>query len=1362
MQLNKGMLLDVPKHKAPAGSWTYADNMVIGEGGFPCNEKGTSIHRNLGLNNEPCGIIKLDTGYIVFTVNTVDNKCRIERVNAGGTSTTIINDIRLGFSKTNPIQGRYYFNNAGELVIVWWEGLGANANRPRALNIDCLPFELTVNKEFINDADVDQLELVGKINDLLVIPTVENSGGNLRTGSITLYFAYEFTDGSRTNWFHPTNPIKIVDESMLADVWQIDGGNDLGSNKSIRLQLFNINTSYNKVAVLAVYDSGTSVEAVRLQSFSITGSSYVYSVTSLDNGVPVNLVSELTPTLTFDRIHAGANVGNVLYVGNVKFREKPDIQAYVNNIKVRWSADEQVDIHSKDGFVNPSTILTKRTFKHNEVYALYLILTMDDGNRYAYHIPGRGQLPIDKLEAFNENALVSAIVAATAPDHNTDQILAIDNNARHYQFYDTSRVDGRLGFWENRDEYYPNTDCFLVKDSDDIVVGDLRSLRVRHHKMPTLIKVSNKHTTWLEPFSAMTDYITTSINGWSGNTATFQETINNAGADVNISYANTRYTVEFLTDKYLEVNFFFRLSGGDNDKFSTLEFDTIVNGVVVAENEYRADTKADGVLFYQYFPKGSKLQIRIIRGANENATAGSALVLKDTKINDSIANTRLLSLRLEDVYIPDEIRKNVVSYELGYAARDSENSTVLAQTTLFRLYNKDTTVAEPAPVLLTDDIVKCHPFDMMLDGVSEKPDYIDEQSRWVPVIGTTHPVLHAIPTGSAMVVRSVEEFKYVPHGVTDPIDNEIGEDCVFMRLGAPIGQGGPQPLPFRSGGLYDLKRHKTNIYTNFQNQRVITTGKRFNPTAATANNIMGGDTFAYMFSTIMPRPMFQGEFDEGSGQLWHVNRLQGNYVYEPVFYAAFGVHNVNHRHKDVFGYPPRTLGFAGSILPMKAEEKTQVTNGLDYNKAYSKVNGLTPIEVFYCSNDCGNKEIYTDPYSVFKSVNSANETGEINWRRFLTNDYYRMPHDRGAVWSLQALGNGLVIHQQNSLYFARATDTIATNNVQLALGTGEIFATRPIEILSDESGYFGCRDRFATFVCKYGYVAVDRRGIIGIFDGEKLNEISLVNKNWFEANLPTNLSGDNVYLNSGISAAFDRVENRILISKLGNSSSRFQTFTISYYMGDVYGTQPQWASFHEYAPVILFHNRDAMYAVKDNYVHRHNTGFYGRFYHPIIDITKRMIIDIPVSYDMITEKDYPALTWITKVFDGVGNELQLKTFTNIVTYNDEQCSGEIQLGHNTSILPKNRTVRKIYGKWYFNAFIDRVINPSITTINHNFTININNLNQAKTWFKTSKFTNTFIVVRLIYDNIAGLQDQGVTKIMLTEIEGTNVLPQKFN
>lgn len=1367
MQLNKGMLLDVPKHAAPAGSWVYADNMVIGEGGFPCNEKGTSVHRNLGLGYEPCGVIKLDAGYILFSINSDDGKCRIERVSSSGVSTTIIHDIRLGFSKSNPIQGRYYFNNASELIIVWWEGLGATANRPRVLNVDCLPFVLTVDKEFINDSDVDQLELVGKINNLTVQATVENSGGNLRTGSITLYFAYEFTDGSRTNWFHPTNPIKIVDESMLADVWQIDGGVDIGSNKSIQLAFTNINTSYNKVAIMAVYDSGTSVEAVRLQPFSITGSSHIYKLTSLDNGVPVNIESELTPSLTFDRIHAGANVNNVLYVSNVKFREKPDIQSYINNIKVSWAASETVDIHSKDGFVNPNTIITKRTFKPNEVYALYLVLTMDDGNRHAYHIPGRDVLPIETILSLDEDATINEVVVETASDHNTDQALLIDADARYYQFYDTSRVDGKLGFWENRDEYYPNTDCFLVKDDTDTVIGDLRTSRVRHHKMPSLRNIESRYGDWLAPFTAMQTFISSNIDGWSGNTATFQETVNNAGADVSISYVNTRYQIEFLTDKYLEVNFFFSLSGPDGDKFSTIEFDTIINGVTVAQNTERTDVKTSGVLFYSYFPKGSKLQIRIIRGAAQNATAGSKLLLRDTAINSAASEARLLSLQLDDIHIPDAVKEKVVSIELGYAVRDSENSTVLAQTTCFRLYNKDTTIFEPDVVLLNDDIVKCHPFDMMIDQVSEKPDYIDEQSRWVPIIGTSLPVLHSVPTSASTVIRAIEEFKYVPHGVTDPYDNEIGEDAVFIRLNSAIGQGGPQPLPFRSGGLYDLKRHKTNIYANFQDQRVVCTGIRFNPTVNTAGNITGGDTFVYMYSVIMPRPMFQGEFDEPALlHYWNSLRLLGEYVYEPMFYAAYGVHNVNHRHIELIDYSPKLLNFKGSILPMKAEEKTQVTNGLDYNKAYSKVNSLVPVEVFYCNDDCGNKEIYTDPYSVYKSVNSANETGEINWRRFLTNDYYRMSHDKGQVWSLQSLGNGLVIHQQNSLFYARATDTIATNNIQLALGTGEIFATRPVEVLSDEGGYFGCRDRFSTFVCKYGYFAVDRRGVIGIFDGDRLNEISLVNKNWFEQYLPLNLGGDNVYLNSGISAAFDRENNRILISKLGNSSSRFQTFTISYYMGDTYGTQPQWVSFHEYTPVILFHNRDALYAVKDNYVHKHNGQFYGRYYRPVIDnatdYTKRMIIDIPISYDGVNEKDYPALSWVTKVFDQFGNELQLKTFTDIVTYNDEQCSGEIVLAHNTSILPKNRTIRKIYGKWYFNSFVDKVINPSILTINYNYTINISNLSNAKTWFKTSKFTNTFMVVRLIYDNIAGLPDQGVTKLTLTDVSGVNVLPQKFN
>ena len=86
-----------------------------------------------------------------------------------------------------------------------------------------------------------------------------------------------------------------------------------------------------------------------------------------------------------------------------------------------------------------------------------------------------------------------------------------------------------------------------------------------------------------------------------------------------------------------------------------------------------------------------------------------------------------------------------------------------------------------------------------------------------------------------------------------------------------------------------------------------------------------------------------------------------------------------------------------------------------------------------------------------------------------------------------------------------------------------------------------------------------------------------------------------------------------------------------------------------------------------------------------------------------------------------------KTITDIMVYNNHQCSGLINLEENT--------IRNTEGEWRFNNFRDIVIDVNSPVINNDGTINTNNLDFSKLWFEKSNFIGKFIVVRLYMNNM---------------------------
>ena len=204
-----------------------------------------------------------------------------------------------------------------------------------------------------------------------------------------------------------------------------------------------------------------------------------YNVVSLNAGYSV-----------FDRVNNSPG-GSNLYSLEADFT-KYDIQKNLNDVSFDFSGT------TRKGYKDLKLSHKFKSFRRSEIYSFYISFVLKDGTEtYAYHIPGRESRNIsyDSSEAdasFNETDFISDLDPEIGI--TTEEITNLYPDSKAYQILDTAFIDQNsndgMGFWENQNEKYPDTidfDTYSVETETGVPVsqGTIRTLKVRHHKMPS-------------------------------------------------------------------------------------------------------------------------------------------------------------------------------------------------------------------------------------------------------------------------------------------------------------------------------------------------------------------------------------------------------------------------------------------------------------------------------------------------------------------------------------------------------------------------------------------------------------------------------------------------------------------------------------------------------------------------------------------------------------------------------------------------------------------------------------------------------------------------------------------------------------
>ncbi len=241
----------------------------------------------------------------------------------------------------------------------------------------------------------------------------------------------------------------------------------------------------------------------------------------------------------------------------------------------------------------------------------------------------------------------------------------------------------------------------------------------------------------------------------------------------------------------------------------------------------------------------------------------------------------------------------------------------------------------------------------------------------------------------------------------------------------------------------------------------------------------------------------------------------------------------------------------GDFVEWTQEQNVSIRrdNDYNYNNTYSRnvtrtAYRLLPDTFEQETYDC----LYDAPNGVINSLQDNSEQDLYDpWLIYKPLDFYQFPTSLGKLKNLTDIESAQVLGRfENGFLLFNAIDVLRerTDANTAELGTGGIFATRPLEFKKTDLGYAGTQ-HFDLVSCEYGHFWPDmKRGQVFQVDqnGKNLKEITTGLRSWFKEQLPFKIlrSGidgiteqdiDNNYKGLGIAMGWDSKFKRVFLTK---------------------------------------------------------------------------------------------------------------------------------------------------------------------------------------------------------------------------------------
>ncbi len=1309
MENLKGMFLDGKPVNAPYGTWAYAKNILVSKGFKSItNEYGFLL--DYTFVDPIIGVIPTNRGYLVFTTNNI----RDSIFYCFGTKQTVVNNntTDFNFSLNYPIEGVFKFNNLDELIVAWCD----NNETPKILNIT----------KILNGDGYTTAELFPKDYGSVISENVVDSGGNLLSG------AYYFTgkkitaEGLESRWEPTRMPVFITDDAESGGHTNYEGCEaGTPTNKSIELTI----TPYSG-GVFAKYIIGivTKINGIisfyKLEGVEITNNTpFVFNLTSLNNISETDIAELIVDTAVYEKAKTIDVLNDNLYLGNLKTREKINYQKYANNIKITYRCEFKDITAFNDSSKLQQLNHDRKTFMPREVYNIYIFLYLIKGGvSEFYHIPGR---------EFGANDRDVSLLTNTGFVTNP-MFYEVEDTCNSNLWDDVNKVlTGEMGVFENKNQTYANEEDSEIWDATG-QIGDLAGENVRFHRFPSskFLYEETKAREVIASSSYVTDnygktvrevlgidfedvYIPDDIKSliYGYGFAFAKRDVNNMTVLGN-DWTQLVSKVDGTPDWYTNVgvnNTFWDIF--DYNKISSNCLDLLKTKPAVTPdcilNEFRI------ALTWGVAQKVGDNEVDNRLGIDYTKT----IVTSGTTVTTSNSLTGSTLSKIKNFqYIPNDYYKSDILY-VNYSKQENIYFELEASSNLINYTDPATTGGVDLEAIMNTsgdeeiEVIRSsyYSFVVLKDDIYQNYKTISSFVLLGELIDKDDTTGTGLFFGDcfASVGSHIQHALFTQNFIFGTIPSQ--SDVRAEGAGEGVSTYLMYYYTLISANNWGL-RHKTtdelsSYYPKYESDITLTNNpgyyqwlNEYNDDYSSLNDLLIGtaNNSANITNNLFPYRIAIG-LNKGQDTDFSINWADflANNIYEMLNRNNGEIWKIVKYGEQLLIFQKYSLYLAGIKNKLVTNiENLYVADGELFEKKPTEVihsvQGYTGNQSQWATCVCKLGVAFIDRYAgkVFIFNGQLDEISSKGVRNFL-----RAKLNTTTDIDNPFIYNGLCMSYDNQF-------------------------ERLIISKLEYTPLFG----YTTFNAATTYE-------IGAY---------VVKDNiYYEIQAGTGSPPEKLYINSdvitsggdGVAVALDFNDAELFTNN---------SFTLSY-SPMLNNGNGGWICFHDYYPNYMFNNRTDTLAVKNKFnsqAHRISkmnnvaskaTYFTGDIYKSYFDNifnnnpeVSKYLVSVKFDVDINTLEEQ-----IEKV-------LEDETLTHIMVYNDNQCSGEVQLVSTPNFSRNNRNNR---GTWFFNEFRDLIKDRDLAFIDDKFEVITSNIDTNKAWFNQNQFVGKFVVVRFIYDNI---------------------------
>lgn len=1104
-------------------------------------KNGITVEKVGTMINEPgfaASSIQFPQGYTVIGVVPTDR--RVIFVLSNNLSTEIgaydpktdtyqlvVNDPKFGSNTQKYFTGRYRYNSLSQLVIA----LTDNLNNPWTINIDS-PADPVSQFEQFSLFPVAHSPTFRKVQaGALVVP-----GGSMLSGTCFVLVKYRNADYSETNY-------EISSQAIF-----IPGSGGIGApagtvtDWKIQLMLDNVDTSYDRI-VIGLYAFGASNVATfnEIQELPIPkGAGALTSmniiVTGAEAGTPLDLSEASVDTSWYDRIKTMTDLNDVLYIANLYRHPSYPYQSLANQITVKYISTTQ-DMHSpQSNFSDPGECYTAGSFRHNEVYALYIAFHyIKGGYTRAFHIPGRAPVPseMQPSTSFQQGGALQTnpFTSSQYPRYKTGvPAFKVEDTSDTAPAASTVNgnlvLRGQLGFWQNNSELYP---------PDPVNWGALAGQPVRHHRFPSIRKIGGLLNT-----NFPGNYLTANYGKFTLDTLGIE--VDNVQIPPDLASVIDGYQVYYAKR-------------------------TLSNSCVIAQSLYMCGTRRNTV---DQSIRSTGCNSLVSSNGGNRVTQRQGQGNSNGHVYDPAVNGGVFSPNLPMIYGMEWLAGPAMDQDPNGLDRVGEGLDDINIDYNFLRFHSFDLLSQKSPVAVNPDYIWndfSYPYDHSFDpayyggnygtgGTAESPSQnsnilldVFNDSRYgglssvfsVANFDYTKSSQAPLIVPNSSVVRNLNPSKtyYVPnHTVVDEVHNLLSESCLAMQLASPgtdpstTAPFGAFPTAANYSMLTSLMRVVDDAYYGFSHQSLASCGDM--QTVASSGVIpssdwQGADTNIafYGFNT------YTGDVIRLlNTSAFYLKNAPAAYIGDQIgarmthYFLGEFAGNPQLRHEDLANvyskYYPRSKGAQTMVKLQRSVEPNQIQYNHDYSRD-ADIRVPLPYDPYFT-------EVNSFPYRIARGGRQQAEARRDNWRSFLPLDYYESSKNFGPINNLGTYDYRLIIHHK---FYARITKdraTLTTSSLNVVLGSGDIFDIDPTTPVPYEHGFGGTSHNLGCYSTPAGYIFLDGDKGVGnafLYDGKlkSINEgLVVFLRDYLE------VADQNTYLGNGIMLAYDPKYRRVIIT----------------------------------------------------------------------------------------------------------------------------------------------------------------------------------------------------------------------------------------